>query len=318
MDVLTVDGRKAHHCCWGVRMETPIGQRFIRGRFEKREWAEAAAGRGLTGLGAPIRPCRTSSGRQKSGCGGRRQRDTLWALGILWPAILALLALGQGVDAGQEGPKGAKEQPESLSVSRTQDANDPNELWWRKWDVPAKDPNNPNELLAAKWNAVLKVLQAKDLDQETKGRIMDKIVSPVFDFPLMGQLALGRTHWPKLDSTQREKFIRLFVERLKVLYLEKTALYTDEKVTLKPGVQKKNTIQIPMVLISKDKELSVLYKLHKLDEQGKSKVNMPWKIYDVEIEGVSILLTYRSQFDDILRRGTINDLLSHLEKPPSQ
>ena len=41
-----------------------------------------------------------------------------------------------------------------------------------------------------------------------------------------------------------------------------------------------------------------------------------WKIYDVEIEGVSVLLTYRSQFNDILKNGTIEDLLSRLEKTP--
>ena len=62
----------------------------------------------------------------------------------------------------------------------------------------------------------------------------------------------------------------------------------------------------------------MLYKLHGIDEQSRSKANERWKIYDLEIEGVSILLTYRSQFDDILRRGTVEDLLSHLEKPPSQ
>jgi len=242
----------------------------------------------------------------------------MWALRTFGSVILVLLALGQAVDAEEKGPKGAKEQPEGQSASHAKDANDPNELWWRKWDVLAKDPNNPNELLAAKWNAVLKVLQAEDLDQKAKERVMDKIVSPIFDFPLMGQLALGRTHWPKLDPAQREKFIRLFIERLKALYLEKTTLYTNEKVTLKPGVQKKNTIQIPVVLISDGKEIAILYKLHKVDEQSKNKAKIPWKIYDVEIEGVSILLTYRSQFDDILRRGTVKDLLSHLEKPPSQ
>jgi len=232
--------------------------------------------------------------------------------------ILLLLALGQGVDAVEKGPKSAKERPEGQSASRAQDANDPNELWWHKWDVSVKDPNNPNELLAAKWNAVLKVLQAKDLDRKAKERVMDKIVSPLFDFPLMSQLALGRTHWPKLDPAQREKFIRLFVERLKALYLKETTFYTNEKVALKPAVPKKNIIQIPMVLTSDDKELTILYKLHKVDEQGKNKANVRWRIYDVEIEGVSILLTYRSQFDDILRRGTVQDLLSHLEKPPSQ
>jgi phospholipid transport system substrate-binding protein len=51
----------------------------------------------------------------------------------------------------------------------------------------------------------------------------------------------------------------------------------------------------------------MLYKLRKVAKR--------WKIYDVEIQGVSILLTYRSQFDEILSRGTVEDLLSRLEKP---
>jgi len=232
--------------------------------------------------------------------------------------ILVLLVLGQGVAAKEKRPKGANEPPGGTAASRVQDQNDPNELWWSRWDAPVKDPNDPMELLTAKWNAVLKVLQAKDLDHKLKERIIDRIVSPMFDFPLMGQLALGRTHWPKLDAAQREKFIRLFVTRLKALYLEKTALYTNEKFVLKPGVPRKNTIQIPMALISEGKEISILYKLHKLDDPDKSKAGGRWRIYDVEIEGVSILLTYRSQFDDILRRGTVEDLLSQLEKSPKQ
>jgi len=239
-------------------------------------------------------------------------------LGILGSVLTLLLVCGPVVAAQEKSSKGTKEPPAAQAASRVQDPNDPNELWWRKWDVVVKDPNNPNELLEVKWNAVLKVLQAKDLDEKTKERILDKLVSPLFDFPVMAQLALGRTHWPKLDAAQREKFTRLFVTRIKALYLEKTALYTNERFTLKPGVPKKNTIQIPMVLISADKEIAILYKLHRIDAQGKGRANLPWRIYDVEIEGVSILLTYRSQFDDILRRGTVQDLLAQLEKPPSK
>ena len=300
-------------------MEMPVRQQFMAGRFEKRGRAEAVADRGLTGPGSHLRPCDAGSRMQKSWRGGKHQQDAIWALGTLWSVILVLLALGQGVDAEEKGPKDARERPEGQSASRAKDANDPNELWWSKWDVAVKDPNDPNELLAAKLNAVLKVLQAKDQDQKVKERIIDKIVGSIFDFPLMGQLALGRTHWPKLDPAQREEFTKRFVERLKALYLEKTTLYTNEKIALKPAVQKKNLVQIPMVLTSDGKEMIILYKLHKVDEQskGKSKAGVRWKIYDVEIEGVSILLTYRSQFDDILRRGTVKDLLSHLEKPPS-
>lgn len=245
-------------------------------------------------------------------------RDALWIVGSLLPMILVLLAWGWDVDAQEKGPKATKGQPNTQSVSRAADANDPNELWWRRWDVRATDPNDPNKVLEAKWNAVLGVLQAKDLDQEIKERIIDRIVSPVFDFPLMGRLALGRTHWPKLNPAQREKFIRLFVTRLKALYLEKTTLYTNETAFFKPAISKKHIVHIPVVLISGDREIAMLYKLHRIDGQSRSKTNERWKIYDLEIEGVSILLTYRSQFDDILRRGTVEDLLSHLEKPPSQ
>lgn len=281
-------------------MKMPVRQWFVTGRFEKREWAKAVTN---------LRPMGSRWPQ-----GEERRRDAMRVVESLWPMILVLLALGLRLDAKAQDPKGTG-QAETQS---TPDPNDPNELWWSRWDARVKDPNNPNELLEAKWNAILSVLRAKDLDQTMRERIIDRIVSPVFDFPLMGQLALGRTHWPKLNAAQREKFIRLFVERLKALYLEKTTLYTNEKAVLKPGVQKKNTIQILMVLISNDKERSVLYKLHRPDGPSKSKTTVRWKIYDVEIEGVSILLTYRSQFDDILRRGTVEDLLSQLENPPTR
>lgn len=192
----------------------------------------------------------------------------------LWCAFLVLLVVGQGVQADD------------------------------------KDPNDPNELLRTKWNAVISVLRKKDIDEKAKEKEVNKIVSPIFDFPLMAKLALGRKHWPKLTPPQREKFTRLFVERLKTSYREKVALYTDERVAFKPAVQKKKIVYIPMELISKDKKIVMLYKLRKVDKR--------WKIYDVEIQGVSILLTYRSQFDDILRSGTVEDLLSRLEKPPAR
>ncbi len=243
-------------------------------------------------------------------------RDASWIVGSLLPVILVLLACGWDVDGGEKGPNDSRERSETQSAAQAVDANDPNELWWRRWDVRAKDPNDPNELLAAKWNAVLGVLQAEDLDQELKEKIIDRIVSPVFDFPLMGQLALGRAHWPKLNPAQREKFVALFVARLKALYLKKTSLYKDEDVSFRPAIPRRNLVHIPVVLISEDKKITMLYKFHKMDERSRS--NQRWKIYDLEIEGVSIVLTYRSQFDDILRRGTVEDLLSHLEKPPTQ
>jgi phospholipid transport system substrate-binding protein len=179
------------------------------------------------------------------------------------------------------------------------ESNEPNE---------PNEPIEPKELLSSKWNAVILVLRNKDLDQKDKEKQISKIVTPIFDFPLMAKLSLGRKHWPKLNSSQREKFTLLFSERLKRSYWKKIALYKDEKVLFKPKVQKKKTCQIPTELLYEDKKVAILYKLRKLEKC--------WKIYDVEIQGVSVLLTYRSQFDEILSRGTVKDLLSRLEKNP--
>jgi phospholipid transport system substrate-binding protein len=198
----------------------------------------------------------------------------------LWIGIVITLIICQVVSAGKKEPE------------------DPNY------------PNDPNELIRTKWNAVISVLQNKDLDQEARVKKINKIVNPIFDFPLMAKLALGREHWPKLTDQQQERFIRLFIERLRTSYREKIALYTNEEILFKPAEKKKSTIYIPMELTTKDKKIIVLHKLRKVDKR--------WKVYDVEIQGVSILLTYRSQFDDILSKGTVEDLLSRLEEPPAQ
>jgi phospholipid transport system substrate-binding protein len=186
--------------------------------------------------------------------------------------------------------------------------NDPNELLRSKLYPIVKDPNELSDLLQSRWDAAITILQKKDIDEKVKIEQIYKIVSPLFDFPLMAKLTLGRKNWPKLTPPQREKFTRLFTKRLKSSYLENVKLYKNEKASFKPISQKKkNIIYIPMQLKSKEKETAILYKLRKGDKY--------WRIYDVEIQGVSILLTYRSQFDDILRRGTVNKLLSQLEKP---
>ncbi len=195
-----------------------------------------------------------------------------------WFVLLFLLVTSQAISADDKAP------------------NDPN------------DPNEPSGLLFVKWNAVISILQNKSIDRKAKETQIDKIVSPYFDFPMMSKLALGRKHWPKLTPQQGEKFTRLFTERLKTSYRNKISLYRDEKVLIKQKEQKKDTIYVPMELISRNGKMDVLYKFRRADKC--------WKIYDVEIQGVSILLTYRSQFNDILSHGTVQDLFSRLEKPP--
>jgi len=187
------------------------------------------------------------------------------------------------------------------------EAKDPNAISTAKWEVAVKDPSNPDELMQAKWNSGVNVLNDKSLNVNAKANMIDKILRPAFDFELMGKLAVGKTHWPKFSEAQRQKFLALFVEKLKTSYRDKIMMYENQTAEFAPSAVNKDTVQISMTLNSKDSKTTMLYKLRKADKS--------WKVYDVEIEGVSILLTYRSQFNDILSRGTVDNLIKQLEKP---
>ncbi len=172
------------------------------------------------------------------------------------------------------------------------------------------DRNAAKELLVTNIESALSTLQRKDLVQQEKNKQVTAIVEPLFDFNLMAKLALGRKYWPDLSEKNREKFVDLFVARLKATYVDKLSLYTNERVIYGSPVQNGIKIQIPTKVISKTKNYSMLYKLYK-SPKG-------YKIYDIEIEGVSLISTYRSQFHDILSKGTIDDLLLKLEKPENK
>jgi phospholipid transport system substrate-binding protein len=173
--------------------------------------------------------------------------------------------------------------------------------------VGADDTNVAKELLESRVTSAIAVLQKKDLDQQEKNKQVVEIVKPIFDFSLMAKLSLGRKYWPGLTQEERQRFTELFTKRLQESYLDKLNLYTDEEVVFKTPVQVKRKIKIPTELISKNNKISMLYKLHKSKDS--------WLIYDIEVQGVSIISTYRSQFDHILSNGTVNELLIKLEQP---
>ena len=158
-----------------------------------------------------------------------------------------------------------------------------------------------------KLDAVFVVLQKKDLDSGAKEKKIVETLTPLFDFELMAKLTLGRKHWTGLSPEEKDQFTSLFIKRLKSSYLGKLTLYSNEKVTFETPVLHKEKLHISTFLISQNRKTSILYKLYKSTDR--------WKVYDLEIEGISIIRSYRSQFSQILETGTIDDLLLRMEKP---
>ena len=173
--------------------------------------------------------------------------------------------------------------------------------------VTAENKIPAQELLKKNLGAVFEVLQRTDLSQETKQQQIVDIVTPMFDFALMAKLTLGKEYWPDLTAEQKERLTQLFIKRLRTSYLNNLTLYTDEKVVYEPPAEIKQKIHIPTYLVSKDKKISILYKFYESDYN--------WAIYDLEIQGVSIIRSYRSQFHEILQKETFEDLLGKMEKP---
>ena len=170
----------------------------------------------------------------------------------------------------------------------------------------AGDFDTAQDVLQNNLNAVFAVLENKDLGIEAKQKEIEAIVTPMFDFSLMAKLSLGKKHWTGLTPENKDRFTELFIKRLRQSYLDKLTTYTDEKVIYGSAVEVNKKVHIPTDLVSKGSKISMLYKLY-ASKSG-------WMIYDIEIQGVSLIRSYRSQFNEILKNGTFDDLIAKMEK----
>jgi phospholipid transport system substrate-binding protein len=159
-------------------------------------------------------------------------------------------------------------------------------------------------------NKVLEVLRDPTLKGEP-GRKLKKekiysISEEMFDFTELSKRSLGQ-NWNKLNAGQQEEFIKLFKSILETAYADKITSYTDERIIFKEEITlSEKTVEVPTVIVAKTSEIPINYRL--LQEKGR------WKIYDVVIEGVSLVNNYRTQFREILANKTPEALLDILRK----
>ena len=154
---------------------------------------------------------------------------------------------------------------------------------------------------------IFTVLSDKELSIDQKKSKVIEITSPVFGFSLMAKLSLGKEHWSQFNAKQRTEFIDLFTDLFENFYIDKLDFFSNETVVFQPAtIVKQNKVLIQTALISKGTQYSMLYKMFKT-KNG-------WRIYDFEIEGVSILRSYRSQYHHFLKEGGIEGLLAKMRE----
>ncbi len=157
---------------------------------------------------------------------------------------------------------------------------------------------------------VTSLIQDKSIPKESRNSQVEAMAAPLFDFGLMGRLSLGKKQWKKITPEERKAFSTLFEKRVKQSYRSKLDLYTDEVVIIDDAMQVKSRIHLPTHLIRKNEKRDILYKFYKSKKRG-------WLIYDVDILGVSIIQTYRTQFAGILKEDNFETLLEKLKTSES-
>lgn len=170
-----------------------------------------------------------------------------------------------------------------------------------------KDKKAVDQLIRKTGEEVLTVLRSKGLAKEAKKKKVLDIVESLLDFDLMAKLTLGRKHWPGLDKGKRKRFTALFKEQLQRSYFDKVDLFTDEVVEYaEPKRIQDRKYRMVTYIVSKGQRIELVYKLY---PKGKG-----WKIYDLEIEGVSIVKSYGSQYGDFLESHSFDELLKKMRE----
>ena len=131
------------------------------------------------------------------------------------------------------------------------------------------------------------------------------------DFQLAAYLSLGK-HWKKISKTQKKEFVETFQQYINNYIVEKIDLYTNQKIDIGDSkIVKKGRAELEIGILSGGETLQVNFKLRKNKKKE-------WRVYDVDIEGVSLITTFRSQCSGVLKNSSFEELLKKLKNPTEQ
>jgi len=167
---------------------------------------------------------------------------------------------------------------------------------------------SPTDVVKVAVEQVARVAEDADLGRpvaaERRRLEIRRIADNLFDFQEMARRSLAR-HWTERTTEQREEFVRLFTDLLERVYFGKLENYSAERmVYVGETVDGDYATVRSKVVIGKKGELPIEYRLHLVDSR--------WVVYDVLIDGMSFVSTYRAQFNRVIQTSSYDDLVNKL------
>lgn len=167
----------------------------------------------------------------------------------------------------------------------------------------------PTESMKGTIDEVLRIIRDAELKQPAKAEErrsqLEKVVADRFDYHEMSRRALGAP-WNQLSDKEKEEFVTLFRTLLTNSYAEKIETYSGEGVHYLNERTEKEYAEVRTKILSGKTEIPLDYRL----------VNRgaDWRVYDVVVDGVSLVNNYRGQFTKIIRASSYSDLVEQLRK----
>jgi phospholipid transport system substrate-binding protein len=171
----------------------------------------------------------------------------------------------------------------------------------------------PTDAVQGEVDKIITKLQDPEFKQKTKEEKIAgvrEIINQIFDWTELSKRTLGR-NWKKFSDAQKTEFTDLFSRLLEGVYADRLLAYSDEKIVFeKESELKPGKVEVTShIRTANGTKIPLNYRLTEKD--GK------WKVYDVVIEGVSMVKNYRGQFKEILSKKKPEDLIEILKKKTS-
>ncbi len=147
-------------------------------------------------------------------------------------------------------------------------------------------------------------LQGNEHLEERREKIMS-LIKRGFDFREMSKRVLGKT-WREIDDQERDNFTTLMTKLLENVYIGKLEGYSGESIEFVAETVKGQRAQVTTLIENSGEKIPVHYIMRSRDDK--------WLVYDINIEGVSLVRNYREQFKAILRKDDYQGLVKVLEE----
>lgn len=146
--------------------------------------------------------------------------------------------------------------------------------------------------------------------EKEKRRLIRKAVDERFDWEEMARRSLGR-FWAQRTPEEKKEFVQLFSDLVERTYMSKVEDYSGEKVRYDGETTDGDYTAVKVTIVTqKSKDIPVQYRVHKEGDK--------WLVYDVSIEGVSLVNNYRTQFSSIMQQSSYENLVKRLKAKIAQ